>query len=278
VAVGTAVGVGVGAGVAVAVGVGAVAVEPHAARPTAAIAVPMMVVSFMSAAAPPLHRPSSWPVQDPSCTPSRTHDGCHTHSTGTRHRRLHPRKCVESPPSGDRSCSAVVWASAPVVPRRLWVHPGAHTLDAYLFPPFGTRRSCSRPCSRQSCRAAHAPAGVSRRPVLRACMLSSTPCVSRIRWTELFVEAYISARRRARTTLATGTLRAPWLLRPHPNSLMTTSTSSRSIYNAATCSMPTVSSLKAAGPTSVGSRCAEGSSLYRSLSRAAMRQKRGPRR
>src|ERR1022692_736693 len=87
VAVGARVGATVGATVSARVGRavgGAPAVEPHAARPTAAIAVPMMVVSFMSAA-PPLHRPSSWPVQDPSCTPSRTHDGCHTHSTRTRH-------------------------------------------------------------------------------------------------------------------------------------------------------------------------------------------------
>src|ERR1022692_879920 len=81
--VGATVGATVSARVGRAVG-GAPAVEPHAARPTAAIAVPMMVVSFMSAA-PPLHRPSSWPVQDPSCTPSRTHDWCHTHSTRTRH-------------------------------------------------------------------------------------------------------------------------------------------------------------------------------------------------
>lgn len=62
--VGVGVGVGAGVGVGCAVGVGArvdstvgvrvgatvgVAVEPQAARPTAAIAVPMMVVSFMSA-------------------------------------------------------------------------------------------------------------------------------------------------------------------------------------------------------------------------------------
>jgi hypothetical protein len=58
--VGVAVGVGVGVGVGIAVGVAAtvgvgvdgrtvgVAVDPQAARPTAAIAVPMTVVSFMA--------------------------------------------------------------------------------------------------------------------------------------------------------------------------------------------------------------------------------------
>lgn len=62
--VGVAVGVGVGVAVGVALGVGApvaptvstevgetvgATVEPHAARPTAAIAVPMTVVSFIAA-------------------------------------------------------------------------------------------------------------------------------------------------------------------------------------------------------------------------------------
>jgi hypothetical protein len=51
-----------------------------------------------------------------------------THSTRTRHPGLHPRKCVESPPSGDRSCSAVVWASASVVPPHAEMHPA-------LIPP-----------------------------------------------------------------------------------------------------------------------------------------------
>jgi len=77
---GTGVGEGVATGVAVGARVGrAVGVpglDPHAARPTAAIAVPMMVVSFMSP---------------------------FTHSTGTRHPRLHPRKCVERPPRQDSS-------------------------------------------------------------------------------------------------------------------------------------------------------------------------------
>jgi hypothetical protein len=77
------VGTGDGAGVGVAVGVGApvgvgvgvagravvgVAVDPHAARPAATIAAPMMVMSFMST---------------------------FTHSTRTRRERLHPGKCVE---------------------------------------------------------------------------------------------------------------------------------------------------------------------------------------
>src|ERR1700688_4138645 len=67
---------GGGAGVGVALGarvgreVGVAGLDPHAARPTAAMAIPMMV-SFMSP---------------------------FTHSTGARPPRLHPRKCVESPP------------------------------------------------------------------------------------------------------------------------------------------------------------------------------------
>src|SRR6202035_2675766 len=88
VGVGVAVGERVADGVAVGVGApvkatggatasarvgravgGTTAVEPHAPRPTMAIAVLMMAVSFMAA----------------------------THSTRTRHSGLHPRKCVESP-------------------------------------------------------------------------------------------------------------------------------------------------------------------------------------
>jgi hypothetical protein len=68
VGVGVATGVAVGVGAAVAVSVGAtvgvgvgvagravgVTIDPHAARQTAAIAVPVMVVSFMAALTPPL--------------------------------------------------------------------------------------------------------------------------------------------------------------------------------------------------------------------------------
>src|ERR1700688_522023 len=82
---GAGVGEGVGTGVAVGprVGraVGVAGLDPHAARPTAAMAVPMMV-SFMSP---------------------------FTHSTGTRPPRLHPRKCVERPPR---------FASVLIQPRR----------------------------------------------------------------------------------------------------------------------------------------------------------------
>src|SRR5580704_4415258 len=71
VATGVVVGVAPGVGAGVALGVGAavgdgvsghevgVTVEPHAARPTAAIVVPMMVVSFMSAS--PIER-ERWPT------------------------------------------------------------------------------------------------------------------------------------------------------------------------------------------------------------------------
>ena len=99
VVAGTALGVGamvaaaVGARVGRAVGT---TVELQAARPIATIAVPMMVVNFMSV---------------------------FTRSTGTRHPRLHPRKCVEAPPSGDRSRSAGLWASAPVLPPHIGMHP-----------------------------------------------------------------------------------------------------------------------------------------------------------
>jgi hypothetical protein len=57
-AVGVAVGVGARVGVAAGAGVrvGVTVVEPHAARPTAAIAVPMMVVSFMAALTPRLRQ------------------------------------------------------------------------------------------------------------------------------------------------------------------------------------------------------------------------------
>src|ERR1022692_2601376 len=66
--VGTGVGEEAGMGVAVGATVGragaVTGLDPHAAMPTAAIAVPMMVVSFMAA----------------------------THSTGARHQQLHPRQ------------------------------------------------------------------------------------------------------------------------------------------------------------------------------------------
>lgn len=84
VATGVAIGVALSVGAGVAVGVGAtvgdgdagravgVSVEPHAARPTAAIVVLMMVVSFMSVCLHPCN--------------------------ANRDQRLHPRKCVERSP------------------------------------------------------------------------------------------------------------------------------------------------------------------------------------
>src|ERR1022692_576438 len=68
VAVGAGVEVTVGAGVGVTLGA---TVDPHAARPRAAIAVPVMVVRFMSAS---------------------------THSNGNTSQQLHPRKCVKHAP------------------------------------------------------------------------------------------------------------------------------------------------------------------------------------
>jgi hypothetical protein len=129
--VGATFGVTVSARVDRAVG-GVTAVEPHAARPTAAIAVPMMVVSFMSAAFLYTdHRPGRCRIL--AALPLELMMGV----IPTQREHVidgYIRANASKVPLGDRSRSAVVWGSMPVVPPHLGMHPAL-----ILAPPVSFR-------------------------------------------------------------------------------------------------------------------------------------------